>query len=451
MTQTRRISRKNTIRLEEEKIKTKTSNMMFPIMPGRTLLTHLFSLIIVISLILSTYHSATATPINANRPGSFDDDSNSIDRDNPSSYPSLLLLVTPEIDKNLAIDLPWTALMEADARRPPSSPLRLQGQESQQAEEKDEEGDQEQNQGQQVVSSGGNADNNNNSNSNSNSEDAVDVSDTSKRRLISKAVFETPQQYVQTARLIGRSEFMDMGGSSILCQFEAGGDGVGPFFGFGNEVYPDVLVDGIECMAWMSDDELDMTDDEDLTDTLSEFDLDDDDDVEEVAERYPFTLDDFFDGDDDDGGGDEDEDEIEIEDDEDEEEEYQFPDDPPSSDGLPNVVNIAENSELMPEDLSDSSQRDVWSPWGGYQYPAGSRNVDANTRASVWSQWGSDDDASSSLAEDDSEMEISDVGGGSEDSSNVEDFFGEDFLDSEEDADGTPSLDTEDEDTEPDY
>lgn len=284
--------------------------------------------------------------------------------------------------------------MESGDLQPASSPWRLRKQEDGQAAEQqkeEEEGDQEQNQNQnqQVVSKDSNS-----------SENVEVIEGTNEGVLVSKVMFDAPQQYVQAARLIGRSEFTDKGGSSVACQFEAEGDGVGPMFGFGEEVYPDVLVDGIECLAYISDreddgdDELSMTDDDDdLGNVVSDSGVVDDD--EDIVEGYPFTvfLDSFFDDENDNGD--------DIEDDTEDDEMFQFPDDSSSSEDLPRTLS---------EDSSDGNGRDVWSPWGRNRYTAESRGRNINSRGSGWSPWSSNE-ASSALPEDDEE-EIEFISGG---------------------------------------
>lgn len=286
--------------------------------------------------------------------------------------------------------------MESRDLQPASSPWQSRKQEDGQAagdQNEREEGDQEQSENQQIVSK------------DNDSSEGVDVVDgTTKGVLVSRVMFDAPQQYVQAARLIGRSEFTDMGGSSVACQFEAEGDGVGPMFGFGEEVYPDVLVDGIECLAYMSDreddgdDELSMTDDENLGNVVSDSRIVDDDDEEDILKGYPFTvfLDRFFDDEDDNGD--------DVEDDTEDDEMFQFPDDPGSSEDLPRTLS---------DDSSDGSGTDVWAPWGRNRYPAESRGRYINSRGSGWSPWSSSE-ASSALPEDGEEVEIvsGDDGGG---------------------------------------
>ena len=228
--------------------------------------------LIFLTAVIVTHHSAAATPINANRPDSFDDGSQARDTDDPSSYTPLTLIVSPAVDGKLAIDIPWTRFMSSDASFRSRSPLASPQEQEEQVQE--QELGQQQQEAEQIAEES-------EEESGQDQGDIGDTSDTSNswksgRILVGRKMFSMPRQRIQEAELVSIAEFMDMGDSAVECQFEADGDGVGPIFGFGDKIYPDEFVDGIECSAWISDrddwddeiaddwdDELDMVIDED--------------------------------------------------------------------------------------------------------------------------------------------------------------------------------------------
>ena len=196
--------------------------------------------------------------------------------------------------------------------------------------------------------------------------------------LVSREMFDTPKQLVQEAALLSIAEFMDMGNSAVECQFEADGDGIGPIFGFGDKVYPEELVDGIECTAWISDrdgsedGEIGIFDDEET----------DEDDVDDILEAYSFE--DFSDDDDDD------------DDDDDEYSEYennQLVDGTLPADGFingdntPGIISPSDRDDDLPEFFSGSSQASAWDPWGRASRSTMPNRDIADTGPGGWSLW----------------------------------------------------------------
>ena len=191
--------------------------------------------------------------------------------------------------------------------------------------------------------------------------------------LVSREMFDTPKQLVQEAALLSIAEFMDMGNSAVECQFEADGDGIGPIFGFGDKVYPEELVDGIECTAWISDrdgsedGEIGIFDDEET----------DEDDVDDILEAHSFE--DFPDGDDDEYENDQLVDGI-------------LPADGfINDDNTPGIISPSDRDDDLPELFSGSSQASAWDPWGRASRSTMANRDVADTGPGGWSLWGLSD------------------------------------------------------------
>ena len=218
--------------------------------------------------------------------------------------------------------------------------------------------------------------------------------------LVSREMFDTPKQLVQEAALLSIAEFMDMGNSAVECQFEADGDGIGPIFGFGDKVYPEELVDGIECTAWISDrdgsedGEIGIFDDEET----------DEDDVDDILEAHSFE--DFPDDDDDD---------------DDEYNEYSEYENDQLVDGIlpadgfingdntPGIISPSDSDDDLPEFFSGSSQASAWDPWGRASRSTMPNRDVADTGPNSWSLWGLSDRNLDNGVEDDDVDDVDDV------------------------------------------